>query len=220
MIQQILYTIFYLLAFYGIIRLSEFIYKRYKLHAELTRKLAHFLGSLLSLSFPYLFDSHWYVLFIAVAFFLFFYITNNKGIYPSIHLVKRKSAGSFILPISIYFLFAFYIWTENPIFYILPLVILAVSDPLAGLAGNLIKTKNKEIVIFKYELRKTYVGSLFFFISTFLITIILLLYFDYQTTNRMIFALYYALVITFVEMLSKRGYDNITVPIASVLFLL
>lgn len=220
MIQQIIYTILYLLAFYGIIRVCEFIYKRLKINAELTRKLAHILGSLLCLSFPFLLNNHWSVMIIAITFCLFFYVTHNKGIYPSIHLVKRKSAGSFILPVSIYLLFAIYIWTKNPILYLLPLLILAISDPLAGLAGNLIKTNNKEIIILKYELRKTYVGSLFFFISTFLLTIIFVSIFEYPVASRWFFAFYYALIITLVEMLSKRGYDNLTVPIASVLFLL
>jgi phytol kinase len=218
--EQILYMGLFLISFFGIIGLCELIFYKFRFNAEWTRKLAHISGTLPCLSFPYLFQSHWYVLFIAFIFFIVLFFSYKTGKYKSIHSVNRKTTGSFVLPISVYLLFLNYHWTMNLKLFILPLLIIAISDPLAGLAGNFVKYKNSEIVIHGFNFRKTYIGSTLFFISTLILTIVVLICFGHSGSNILIFGIIYSFLITIVELISRRGFDNISVPLVSVLMLL
>jgi phytol kinase len=223
MIIQLFYIIIYLVGFYLIIQLSELIYHKYHLNPEITRKLAHILGSLTSLSFLLLFNSHWYILIISVTFFLLLFNSKRKGIYSSIDLVERNSMGSYLLPISIYLTFLISDLANDNLYFVLPVLILGICDPLAGFVGTNNK-KARNIKIFSMNFQKTYIGSLTFFISTFVLTISTYIFFNYLDRvygldeSILFLGLYFAFPLTFIEILSSRGLDNLTVPLfASIL---
>lgn len=218
MIIQLLYIIIFLTGFMGIIQLSELLYLKFKVNSEITRKIAHILGSLSSLSFLLLFKSHWYVLIIACAFFLLLLISKRKGIYKSIDLVERETIGSFMLPVSIYLLYLIFELTNNKLYFVLPVLILGISDPLAGLVG--ISNKGaKQIHILAYNFQKTYLGSLSFLFVTLMLTILTFYFFNFSSQNILLLGLFFAFVTTIVEMLSKRGLDNLTVPLVTALLI-
>lgn len=218
MTDQFIYTILYLAGFLGIIQLSELLYHKFKVDVEITRKIAHVLGCLSSLSFLLLFHSHWYVLVVTGTFFLLLLFSKRNGIYNSIDLVERKSIGSFILPLSVYLLFLISESTGDKLYFILPVLILGISDPLAGLAGTSYKeAKQINILVFKFQ--KTYIGSFAFFVTTLVLTSSTFYVFNLSGQNILISGLYFAVVVTFVEIISNRGLDNLTVPLA-VAFLL
>ena len=215
---QVVYTVLFLAGFWIIIQLSEFLFYTFKVKAEITRKIAHILGSLSSLGFPFIFQSHWYVLFICIVFFLLLLYSKQKGVYNSIDFIQRDSSGSFLLPIAIYLLYFFYETTQDRMSFILPVLILGISDPLAGLVGTGFKHAIK-IKVFTLVLQKTYIGSFTFFISTFILTVSTFIFFDFSSSTFLFSGFYIAIALTLVEIFSGRGWDNLTIPLFAFLLL-
>ena len=84
--------------------------------------------------------------------------------------------------------------------YLASVMILAISDPLAGIVGDITKRKHSY-------------GSVVFFLSAFSV---LLIIFKFEEFFLLIVI---ALVITIVERFSSYGTDNLTIPLASALLL-
>ena len=82
-------------------------------------KFAHFTATLSTITFPYLFNDHWYVLVLASIFFIVLFISRHGTQLKSIHDIDRKSAGSYLLPLSIYLTFLISIELDNKFLYIL-----------------------------------------------------------------------------------------------------
>ncbi len=218
--NQIALTFIYLIAIILLLVFTELIYRRLGLKGEITRKIAHFTATLSTITFPYLFDNHFYVLALALFFFIVLFISRHGTQLKSIHDITRKSIGSYLLPISIYITFLISYKTGNRFYYILPILILAICDPAAGIMGINLKKNNHQIRIFGKKLKKTTLGSSSFFVSSFLISIIALYF------NRMVFdlktfwlSLGIAVISTLVELFSWRGSDNLFIPLSVLLML-
>lgn len=199
---------------------NELNYRRFKVNGEITRKFAHFTATLAVVPFPYIFKSHWYVLILASLFFAVLLITHQIKQLKSIHDIGRKSMGSYLLPVSIYLTFLISNLSDNKFLFILPMLILAISDPMASILGINIVNYNNKIKIFGHKLGKTYLGSGAFLVSSFLISIIAF-YFHFALFDLKTFglALIIAIVGTLAEMMSWRGSDNLTIPLSVVLVL-
>lgn len=199
---------------------NELIYRRLAPAGEITRKFAHFSSVLATVPFPYIFPSHWYILVLAFLFALVLFITQNGKLLNSIHDIKRKSIGSYLLPIAIYLTFLVSDLLDNKFLYILPMLILAVSDPMAAILGINIKSYNGRIKLFGEKLNKTWLGSGAFLISSFVISIIAFYFnrgvFDFETFWL---AMLIAVATMFAEMLSWRGSDNLSIPLSAVIVL-
>ncbi|MDG5798989.1 phosphatidate cytidylyltransferase [Marinilabiliaceae bacterium ANBcel2] len=211
----------YLVGIIILLVFNELNYRRLKIKGEITRKFAHFTATLATIPFPYIFPSHWYVFGLALLFFGALFITQYSKHLKSIHDIKRKSIGSYLLPLSIYFTFLISCELENKFLYILPMLILAICDPMAAILGINIKKHNGRIVMFGYKLEKTWLGTGAFFITSLVISMIALFF------NQAIFnltTLYISLVIAFVstlaELFSWRGSDNLTIPLSVIAVLL
>lgn len=218
---QIALTIFFLLAFLLLLAFIELVYKRLNLQGEYTRKLAHFSATLSTITFPYLFTDHWYVLALAVIFFVLLLGSRKTSRLRSIHDITRISSGSYLLPVAIYITFLFSYRMEDRFLFILPMLILAISDPIAGLLGMNITRYNHEIVLFKRRMGKTWLGSLAFFTSAFIICLIAFYFnregFELQTVGLSVII---ALVAATAELVSPKGTDNLTIPMSVVLVII
>ena len=157
--NQITVAILYLFAIGLLLIFNELIYRRLGLKGEITRKFAHFTATLSTVTFPYLFTDHRYVLVLALIFFIILFISRNGTQLKSIHDIERKSVGSYLLPLSIYLTFLISNLLDNKLLYILPIIILAVSDPMAGILGINLKKNNHKIEIFGIKTKKTFLGS-------------------------------------------------------------
>jgi phytol kinase len=219
-LNQIALTFIFLVIFLLLLVFNEMVYKRLSLKGEITRKFAHFAATLSTITFPYLFTNHWYVLFLAVVFFLILFFSRVYAYLKSINDIERISAGSYILPVSIYITFLISMKLNERLYFILPMVVLAVSDPAAGILGINLQQYNSRISLFGYKLQKTWIGSASFFISCFLICIIAL-YFNRQIFDLYVFwlSLLIAFVSTIAEMLSWKGTDNLFIPLSVLLVL-
>lgn len=222
MVNQIVLAFIILIAITLLLIFNELTYRRLGINGEVTRKFAHFTATLATIPFPYLFSDHWYILFLALVFFGVLFISRHGTRLKSIHDIKRKSAGSFLLPVSIYLTFLISFTLESKFMYILPILILAICDPMAGILGINVKNYNHKIQLLGYKTKKTWLGSGSFLVSSFVISIIALLYF-YQGAfilKTFWLALGIAVVSTLVELLSNNGADNLFIPMSVLMMLI
>ncbi|MEN6445451.1 MAG: phosphatidate cytidylyltransferase, partial [Candidatus Cloacimonas sp.] len=120
--NQITLTVIFLIAIILVLALAELVYRRLGINGEITRKLAHFTATLSTITFPYLFTDHWYVLVLALFFFLILFVSRKGTLLRSINDIDRISVGSYLLPISIYLTFLISSKLENEFLYILPIL--------------------------------------------------------------------------------------------------
>ncbi len=212
MIEQLLYTILFIVVFLFLIFICEFLYRKFNLKAEITRKIAHISASLFSLVFLYTFQSYLYVIILGTLFFLLLFIGKRYQFFKSIDAVQRKTAGSYLLPVSICLLFVISKESGNQLFFVLPILVLSLSDPLASIAGTAYKHRTRNIQIFNRKLDKTYLGSMVFAAFTLIITLIVLFLYNFSGIHLVGLSIIIALSATVVEMFSCNGLDNLTVP--------
>ena len=207
---QLLYCFLFFLSFAFILVFCEFLHKK-GVQVEHTRKIAHSLSTLLCLSVPLLFSSHLYAFIFVIGSFLILYIGKRKHLLNSIHSVERKTYGAFLLPVSIGIAYYISVWQQDNIFFILPIFILAISDPLACYFGTSYKSK-------VLKSNKTVLGTLAFFLSTFIICTTILLY---QSADLKIIgiALGISVIVSAIELISPNGSDNLTIPLSVIISL-
>ncbi len=218
--KQIGITIVFLVAILLLLVFNEMVYRKFKVKGEITRKTAHFLATMTTISFPFIFRSHWHVLILAIIFFMLLFLSRNKKHLKSIHDINRVSVGSYLLPVAIYLTFLISKLLEDNFLFILPILILAICDPLAGILGMNTKQYNYRIKIFNRTLEKTWLGSGSFFVTSFTISIIAL-YFRQISFDLKTFWLAFiiALVGTLAELISWKGSDNLFIPMSVLLVL-
>ncbi len=221
MATQIGLAVIYLISLSLLLIFNEMIYRRLNLKGEITRKFAHFTATLSTLTFPHLFNDHWYVLILALIFFFVLYLSRNSAYLRSIHDINRPSAGSYLLPLAIYFTFLISHLMGDRYLFILPMMILAICDPVAGILGINLQQYNQRIRIFNRELQKTWLGSTSFLISSFFISVIVL-YLRHMSFDLKTFwlAVIIAITGTVAELLSYKGSDNLFIPMSVLIVLL
>jgi len=180
---------------------------------ETTRKFAHFSGGVISLTLSYVFTSHWTILALCASFVTVILLGKRFQLLKSIHAVERKSLGDLYYPIAIWLTFLITSGMEKPHFFLIAVCTLSISDALASLIGKSYGFKLYAVE----EDRKSFEGSLFFFLSTFIIVHLgLLLLSPIGRLESVLVALYMASIVTCFEAISLGGFDNMLVPIGTV----
>lgn len=205
--------------YFVLFALGELLYHVFKLKVEITRKFVHIGTGFLALLFPLLLDNHWLVLLLCTAFALILMVSLHYDLLKSINAIDRKSVGSLMYPIAVYGCYLVFIKHGNQyIYYYLPILILAISDPLAALAG-------KKWAWGKYRIagaNKTLFGSVMFFASA--VAVMLCCWFFLYTAPQHpgLFVAgigIIALIATVTEAISRDGYDNVTIPLSVIIAL-
>ncbi|MBN2523479.1 MAG: hypothetical protein JXB24_09390 [Bacteroidales bacterium] len=212
-IEELIKIVLYDLSYCVIFCISEIVYYKLKPDAEYTRKFVHIACGLITISFPLFFHSIRPVLILVLIFTLLLFLSKKYQFLNSVNNIRRKSVGSILYPLAILVSFGSYLIDGETIFFYLPLLMVFISDPIAAVAGNFYP-------ILKYsdcEESKTLGGSLAFFISSGLIA-----YFIVKIDYGMDFHVFIKIMIisltaTFIETVSRRGFDNITVPMVVIL---
>ncbi len=198
--------------FLSILLLIEYVYRKWQLAPEISRKLGHVIAILLSIPMIYWIEDHRVVFGLGLGFCVLLFLGKKYDWLKSIDSVDRKTAGSYILPISIYIMFYISSKNHSKLLYVLPLLILAISDPLAALVGTRLHKQTNEIKVFGLSLKKTYLGSVAFFMSSLLISLAVL-YLYYPPEKILWVSLLIAIMGTLIELFSSRGFDNLTIPL-------
>jgi phytol kinase len=156
------------------------------------------------------------VLLLCASFAVILLLSLKYNLLKSINAIDRESAGSIVYPVSVYGCYlAFDFFNQQYIYYYLPILIVAVCDPIAALAG-------KKWPAGKYKAgkeNKTLIGSAMFFITSLVITWAMLKLEGEKTATIFFYGLFIAFVSTISEALSRKGYDNITIPVSVLLAL-
>lgn len=200
-------------SFLALFGLSEWLYYGRSFPVELTRKITHAGTGLLSLFFPLIFETFWSVLVLCAGFAVLLVISKKKGFLKSINSVGRKSYGSLLYPLSVFSCFLFCKLSKHGlvVFY-LPILTLAISDPLAALVGRRFGVKDYRVL----GHRKTYLGSFAFLASAFLLACMASTLMGFGFLKLLLFSLIFGFVVTAIEAFSSRGWDNLTIPFAAV----
>lgn len=181
---------------------------------EWTRKFVHFGGGLIALALPWIFRSHWTVLALGGAFALIIVGTRRLGLLGSVHGVARRSEGGLYFPVAVYLVFL--IGHDRPVFYLIAVLALVLSDAVAALVGT---TYGRAIYTVEGDWRSLE-GSAVFFLTTFLgVHLPLLLLTEIGRLESVLIATQIALLVTMFEAISVRGADNLIVPLGTYLLL-
>ncbi len=202
------------MAFVIIFGLAELLFHLLGVRAEITRKFTHTGAGLLSLAFPLFLRSHYSVLLLCAIFALFLWLSMRFKFMPSINAVDRFTHGSLLFPLVVYLCFYIAAKSAMLLYFYLPILILAISDPLAALAG-------KSIPIGPYLLfghSKTMLGSTVFFTSALACSIITLWQLNGAIlSSAFTAALVIATATTLAEAATHKGYDNLLIPATAVM---
>jgi phytol kinase len=189
---------------------AEILYHYFKVKVEITRKIVHFGTGLLTLLFPLLLDNHWWVLLLCSSFAVILIISIKYNFLRSVNAIDRESVGSIAYPVSVYGCYlAFNYFDHQYVYFYLPILILAICDPVAALCG-------KRWPRGKFKIgssNKTLMGSGMFFLSAFVLIIVLSIM-EHTMTRIVMRGIIIALFSTVSEAISGRGYDNITIPVS------
>ena len=169
----------------------------------------------------YYFTNVWFAAFVPATFVIINYLSYKKDIIKVMEREKQDGLGTVYYAISLFILvivsFGIY---EVPSLGLIPNLIMAYGDGLAGLLGRMIKSK-------KYKLsdtKKSVAGSVTMFtISTILIGGYLSFWHTgefWATPHWPLVSVLMGFVITAIEAISAKGTDNITVPLGTLCMLL
>ena len=206
-------------AFLLLFGVAEILYHKFKVKVELTRKLVHFGTGMITLLFPVMLDNQWFVLFLCASFAIILLTSLKFNFLKSINAIERKSHGSILFPLAVYGCYLVYDHYKNKfgktddqyIYFYLPILTLAICDPIAALFG-------KKFPYGKFKTgkeTKTMVGSSAFFVSSIILSISMLLCFSKDALSPfhlVLVSVAIALFSSVAEAFSGKGSDNITIP--------
>lgn len=212
--ENIYLFIAYSLLLIIVMLVADFSYRFFKINAEWSRKIAHIGSGIVALTYPDYIHNHWVVFALSLSFTIILYASKKLRLFPSIFEVDRKSYGELFFVWTSWLLFLLYQYTGEVIYFYLPFSIVVFADPMAALVGKSFPLKKYKI----FGNTKSIGGSLAFFVVSFALSY----YFFSKTAfsgNVFLISLVHAAVLTFVEAISTKGTDNLTIPLVSVLFI-
>ncbi|MCC6697295.1 MAG: hypothetical protein IT365_16825 [Candidatus Hydrogenedentes bacterium] len=191
--------------------------RKWNVHPEVPRKCAHVVMGLLLLALPWLFDSVLPATVLAILSIMSLLLLRwaacrNCEVGRILHwsAQRRRSIGDLSFPVSV--LALFYLASDEPLLYCLPILYLTLSDSMACLVGMRYSTSKPGA--------KSMEGSIAFFLTTFLLTLAgMLAYAGAALAPAVLVALIMGSSLTIVEAIAFRGLDNLTVPLAGYLVL-
>ena len=220
--QNLIYYLVYAILYGIILLMGEGMYRYFHFHEAQTRNFSHLSAGMVSIAYPWVFSSHWWVMLLAIQSSAVLLVTRSAGWFPSHHKSAGRSWGSPLFFMSLYMCYLAYALTGEKVYFLLPVLILTLSDMLASFTGrNIGKTPpppwNKWLAG-----GKTLQGSAAFLGSALGIAwIVLYMTGVWNLMAVLIAGTGIALATTFAEGSASRGFDNFFIPATTltVLFL-
>jgi phytol kinase len=184
---------------------------------EYTRKLIHAGTGFVTLLCPLLIDNQWYIFGLCLSFAMLLILSLRLGFLKSINNIGRESYGSVSYAIAVYFCFLVFTWQNDNLFFFLPILILALADPLAALKGK--RWDYGKFTIYKET--KTITGGITFFIVAFIISATCIyIHTGYELNSIIWVPLVISIVSALTEAFTENGLDNITIPLVVIILML
>lgn len=206
MLRVVELSILFLIVF----AIGEVAYRLFKVNAEYTRKWSHIASGILSLSFPYFLQTWQMVGLICLLFTIILTLSSRYRFLPSINSVDRQTFGSFLFPLAVFVSFFSSNYFNHSAFFYLSVLILAICDLLAAIIG-----KRWPIMKIKLNKETKSLGGFFAFVGSALI--ILLVFINLKLLVFTPILMFLPLFWAFVELISPKGTDNISIPISVIL---
>jgi phytol kinase len=192
--------------------------RQYALEAETSRKLTHIGLGLMTLSFPWIFNQTWPIWLLAGISFISLLFLRRGDLVGNLgnvlHDVNRTSFGELCFPVAVAILFQ--LAHNNPVNYLIPMLMLTLADAFAALVG----VRYGKAHYSASEGIKSVEGSFFFFLTSFMcVHIPLLLATDYPKAQVLLVALLVSLLVTLFEAIAWKGLDNLFIPLGGYLIL-
>ncbi len=173
---------------------------------ELTRKIVH-----IGISNWYLIAMCYFDNLIAIippiTFTILNYLSYRFNIVKGIERENKKELGTIFYPLALVILVLFsYGKLQKPYIGAIGALVLGYGDGLATIIGK----RFGKVKLYK---NKTLIGSFSMFIISFVTTFILLII--YNPVNIIVFSIIVAFTGTICELISSKGFDNLTVPLIS-----
>lgn len=186
---------------------------------ELLRKLLHIGMGMVSLTFPWLFDTPWPVLFLAGAFGMGLLVGRSSACWRRVAEgiicgITRTSVGDLCFPAAVAVVFLFS--AGDPPRFCVPILTLTLADAAAALVG----TRHGAHRFGRPGREKSLEGSAAFFtVALVCAAAPLRVWTEVGWGETLLLSLNLALLVTLVEAFSWDGLDNLTVPLAAFLVL-
>ena len=201
-----------------LIGITEFIRKTFHGSSEATRKVIHILTGIIIALTPLVFQNKTPLIVISILFALINYFAIRFGFLKSMHNTLRTTYGTVFYPIAFILLLLLF-WENHKIILVISVLIMAVADAAAAIVGENIKSPHQYNLIGE---RKSIEGSLAMFLVSGIITVIGLTYFGkylhngYELTiaKSLWIAGIVSIIAVVTEALSKKGSDNLSVPLS------
>ena len=188
---------------------------------EASRKFIHIMLGNWWFIAMYYFTNVWFASFVPATFVIINYISYKKDLIKVMERDVQDGLGTVYYAISLLILVivSFGVYKE-PSLGLIPNLVMAYGDGLAGLLGRMIKSKRYKLS----DTKKSVAGSItMFVISTLLIGGYLLYWHKeifWSTPHWPLVAVLIGFAITAIEAISEKGTDNITVPLGTLCMLL
>lgn len=188
---------------------------------EASRKFIHIMLGNWWFIAMYYFTNVWFAAFVPATFVIINYISYKKDLIKVMERDVQDGLGTVYYAISLLILVivSFGVYKE-PSLGLVPNLVMAYGDGLAGLLGRMIKSKRYKLS----DTKKSVAGSItMFVISTLLIGGYLAYWHQdvfFATPHWPLVTVLIGFAITAIEAISEKGTDNITVPLGTLCMLL
>jgi phytol kinase len=216
MLQSVWLNIAFVLAsVIGLLAVLAYYQRRARPHPELIRKAMHVGSGLIALTLPWLFDTNWPVLLLAVlASAGMFAVKSLRGLQNNLGAVTgsvvRKTSGEICFPLGAGILFV--LAQDDLLLYSIPILILTFADASAALIGVFYGVRRYTTD----EGAKTLEGSLAFFQAAFLSTLVpLLLFTETGRPETLMISLVMGVLSMLLDATAWWGLDNLLIPVFS-----
>jgi phytol kinase len=193
--------------------ISEFLWRKKLLSAEVSRKFVH-MGTGILVAFLPFFVSWSAIQALSVAFLVVIFVSARFKIFRSIHSVKRVTRGEILYAVGIG-VCAFL----EPASWIFTVAILhlAVADALAAMVGTKWGRRTNYTIL---SHGKSLLGSMTFFYASMAIFIgVIVFYQGDSLPSNYLLLIVVPTLLTMLENISWYGLDNVTVPIMAIVLL-
>ena len=192
------------LGFVAVLVIGQLLHRKLGVWAGHTRKFMHVGVGLVCVLFRYPFQNHWIVLTATLLFIGLLWATRRNKVLTGLHREDIQSTGDWLLPVAIFLNFLLLRHYEYEFIFYLPILILAISDPAAFYGGYIFKKEGKSIP-----------GLVFFLITAYIITsMVLQNNLAQPALVKILLAFIIAVFGATAEFFSRKGWDNVTVPVA------
>lgn len=197
----------------SLIGMLHFLAERYQIRTETSRKTVHVTMGMVSMTFPWIFESAWPVLTICVSAFVVLAALRwipalAKTAGSVLRGVGRNSMGELCFPAAVAVLFL--LSNGNPIYYCIPLIYLTIGDAAAAVVG----TRYGSVCYKAPGGMKSLQGSCALFIVGLAGTYFPVVYFlALSHLEAIVIAVTLAIFVTLLEAIAWRGLDNLLIPL-------